>query len=211
MIPNLDTWTIVLVGGWNPKIFRPEWVGKEVFDRKNIALEVPLSPGSSVLRYNSPEDSLVLIPSDDRLVIGIRKAEEPVLNKAAAIAKKVLDLLPYTPIGAIGVNFGFVEPSPPHSLISLFSLSDLDNLSSIACEVKQTKISRSVLFSDTPMNITLALVEGQVDIHLNFHHDLTTAARASEFLDGKVVEYLRLGAKLLKEAYGCKMEDAHAE
>jgi hypothetical protein len=109
MIPNLDTWTIVLVGGWNPKIFRPEWVGKEVFDRKNIALEVPLSPGSSVLRYNSPEDSLVLIPSDDRLVIGIRKAEEPVLNKAAAIAKKVLDLLPYTPIGAIGVNFGFVE------------------------------------------------------------------------------------------------------
>lgn len=31
MKPKLETWTIVVAGGWNVRIFSPEWVGKQLF------------------------------------------------------------------------------------------------------------------------------------------------------------------------------------
>lgn len=211
MVPKLDTWTIVIIGGWNPKIFRPDWVGKELFDRKTIAVEVSLAPGTSIVRFSSPEDGLLLIPSEDRLIVGIRKGDDEVVAKAEGLARKALELLPHTPVGAVGVNFGFVEPNPAPALTSLFSFADLDGLSKTGCEVKRSSITRNLVLQGTTLNVTHTLVEGQVEIHLNFHRDSATATQAVEHLTEKAVAFLQLGTKFLKDVYGCEMENANEE
>ncbi len=211
MVPKLDTWTIVVVGGWNPKIFRPDWVGKQLFDRKTIVVEVPLAPGMSVVRFNSQEDGVLLIPSDDRLVVGIRKADEDVVARAEGLARKALELLPHTPVGAVGVNFGFVETNPTAALTSLFTFSDLDGLSRAYGEVKKSSITRSLILDGTTLNVTHSLIEGQVEIHLNFHRESATSIDAVEALTGKAATFLRMGTKFLKDVYGCEMEGDYGE
>ena len=45
MKPVFNTWTVVVVGRWNVSIFNPDWLGKNLFDNKELLVDFPMEPG----------------------------------------------------------------------------------------------------------------------------------------------------------------------
>ncbi len=119
-IPN-DTSTVVLVGNWNPYILTPEWVGKHIFEEKKIVAEFLVGPA---LFFRFRAHGAKIITSQDRVTIMADRTTEESLREIGGLATKLLTKLPYTPIGAVGVNHAFVERSAGEDLLSLFDFPD---------------------------------------------------------------------------------------
>jgi len=198
-----EKWTIVIIGLWDPRIFSPGWVGKELFDGKEVGLEVPIVP-TFPYRFNA--ESLVLIPQNDRVIIGIKDIKEDNLNKAESLAKKILDSFPQLPISSFGINFGFVE-NAPEGLVPLFNLSDIQKLSDNNYKIGSTEIKRKLKFEQVDLNMTHSFDEGIVRMHLNFHHNSNSTKSASDLLNNLVIKYRDLAQDLLRKVYGLTLEE----
>lgn len=206
MKPKLENWTIVLAGAWNVRVFSPEWVGRRLLDGRPMSIEVPIGPAPLHFRYTA--DGLNLLPSSDRLIIGVHKADLVSLQKAEATAKKALELLPHTPISALGINLGFDDQEPNEHLRALFRMPDLDPLSGFGCKVKRTAIERSLEVEGTILNVTHLLdAEGRAEVLFNFHHDATTAEIAGNLLDDRAEKCLKLARDFMSKVYECSLED----
>jgi hypothetical protein len=206
MKPILTNWTIVLVGNWNSRIFTPNWVGQQLFEGGKIQLEVPIQ-AMSFLRYNTKD--LLLIPQDDRLIIGVKTTKDEIFQGAENIARKVLGLLPHTPIRSFGINFGFLEEDPSSELLSLFKLYDNDKLSDGGFDLVETEIKRTLPLEMGVLNLTFTFgkEKGDVKIHLNFHHKTETASIAQEKLDNRSIWCRNFALGFLHDIYQLTMEE----
>jgi hypothetical protein len=206
MKPKLDTWTIVIVGAWNVHVFSPEWVGKQLLDGKPMTIEVPVGPSGVKVRYSA--EGLNLVPSGDRLIVGVQKADEHLIERAETAARNVLRLLPHTPVTAFGVNFGFHHAEPSDQLLGLFKLNDLDALSAFGCTIKRSNVVRSLEIAGAVVNGTHSLdSDGHAETDLNFHHDVPSADFAEKQLEGRARKCLDLARKLLTSVYNCNLEE----
>ncbi len=206
MKPKLDAWTIVVAGAWNVRVFSPEWVGKKLFDGKSMTIEVPVGPSIATVRYTV--EGISLLPVEDRLIMGILGPDLPSCQRAEGATRRVLGLLPHTPVTALGVNFGFEDPEPGDPIRSLFMLNDLDPLSNFGCKIKRSSIVRTLETDEGSVNVTHALDgDGRADIHFNFHHDVVSADEAERLLEGRTVRALMLAQKFMTKVYDCTLEE----
>ena len=206
MKPKLDAWTIVITGAWNVRVFSAEWVGKQLFDSKPMTIEVPVGPSMGPVRYTG--EGLTLIPADDRLIFGVQASSIASLQKAEALARKALGLLPHTPITAFGVNLAFEDAAPGRLFRQLFVLNDLDQLSAFGAKIIRTNVVRTLEIGGRTVNVTHALAEdGRGEVHLNFHQDAPSAAAAAALLEGRALGSLEVSRKLMTDVYECTLED----
>lgn len=212
MEANLDKWTIVVVGQWNPRIFAPPWVAKNLFpsaDLGDVQMEVLLLPVDYHARLSV--GSVVLIPTNEKVIVGVRSAADEALAAAEDVALRVLDLLPHTPVTGVGVNFGYVEDDPSPRLLGLLGLPDLGELSNYGAQISRTEITRRLQIDTHALNLTLALEDGRVELGLNFHHDTPDTVSAANALRGQVRKLRMLGYNVLQEVYGLTAEEAQAD
>lgn len=202
-----ETWTIVVAGGWNVRVFSPDWVGKNLTDERPINIEVPLAPPVNVVRFIV--GGIAIIPAEDRLIIGISEPTIALMEKAEAVAHKAVKLLPHTPIGAVGINFGFEESAPNEKLLNLFRVADLGDLSAFGCDIKQTTIARSLSVQDSVLNVnhTASSADGRVEVHLNFHHEAPSAGAAMELLQGRARKCFELSKNFFERVYDCTLDE----
>lgn len=195
----------MIVGDWNIRILTPQWVAYNLFEGQEIQVEALLRPGVQRLRYNI--DNIVILPGDDRLIIGARATDDEVLQRAEQTARKVLEILPHTPIRACGVNFGFVEEVPGATLISLFELSDLGRLSDFECRALGTEIIRNLKIEEGTLKLKHSFSDGKVSINLNFHYEATSPEEARAQLDGRALSCRELAYRLLSEVYELVLDE----
>ncbi len=126
MRPNADTWTVVLVGQWNPSVFNPEWVARHFNDNRPVEAQLAAGPGMlGIAGWRVVVGDLLMVPSRDRLTLGTRVTTDDALRRVETTARRVLDLLPHTPLVAVGINFGFVETTPGEETRALATAPDL--------------------------------------------------------------------------------------
>src|SRR5437867_2471575 len=106
----LEHWTIVVAGAWNANIFTPAWVSANVFNGQNINLEMQIGPGGPAIKYHFGR--MTLIVKSDMIIAGAREPTTEAMDEMSGALRKILELLPYTPVTALGVNFGFREAGP---------------------------------------------------------------------------------------------------
>jgi hypothetical protein len=203
MKPDIEKWTIVIVGQWDTRFFTPGWVGKELFDNKEINIEVPLNFMLPV-RFNL--EGLVLIPQNDRVIIGIKDSKDEILIKAENLSRKILDSLYYIPVNSLGVNFGFIEEDPS-DLVKLFNLYDTGDLSENSYQVKSTEIKRALQHEVGILNMTHIFSEGVLKMHFNFNYGIDSAKSASDLLDGRVIKCRNFTKDLLSTVYNLGQEE----
>jgi len=155
-------------------------------------------------RFNA--EGLVLIPQNDRVIIGLKDIKEDNLNKAESLAKKILDSFPQLPISSFGINFGFVEDAP-EDIAPLFNLSDIQKLSDNNYKIRSTEIKRKLEYGQGDLNITHSFDEGIVRMHLNFHHPCDSTKSASDLLNNLVRKCRDLAQDLLNKVYGLTLEE----
>ena len=137
---NINECSIVLVGAWNVALFRQEWLSHNIFDGQDLSGKISLQPSGPVIRHSFENISITVHP--DRLILSYKELNKDAFAVAEQTITKTLKTLKHTPIGAIGINFGFVEEGLPTSLTSLFDLKDNADIAKNKGDVEITEIKR---------------------------------------------------------------------
>lgn len=204
MKPVLENWTIVILGKWNVSIFNPQWLTENIFKQKQLLIDFPMVPR---LPPRITGDKVLLIPGEDRLIIGPTELEKSVLERMEEVAIKLLETLPHTPITKVGINFGYkVEPvseelhqrfaNPDASAFADTELKTLSKSFKWSCESKKQII-----------NMNFDLTGNELLIKFNFHSDSLGAEKAKDAIKGKVLAHKEEAESILDRIYKLKMEE----
>jgi hypothetical protein len=204
MIPKQAGWTIVVLGHWNRMIFAPDWMGRELFDVKEVEMLVPLSPRApTVFRKRD----VAIQVSEELLVLVAQEATLAAMKEAERLVCLVLDKLPHTPVLAVGVNFRFAEKSPPQQLVRLFEFADEPDIFTQGWTIGAKKVVRTLTKDERTLNLTFTYEPAETQIDANFHRDVTSASAAAEAIRGKTEGLHGMLVSLLTSAYNVVLEE----
>lgn len=189
MRPKKDSFSIVLLGAWNPSIFSQEWIKEYIAepDTENFTIAFPLDDPTAPRKISF--EGVNVFPGRKQLLL---QPEDPCVDgmkKCASVLVKILELLVHTPVTLCGINFSFEEDDDLEKLFSILSLSDRDDIpqSEYICEV--TSIVRRFLLSDeNVLNLTLSDERGSGQIGFNFHYEFGDIQRYRELFESDRVE-----------------------
>jgi hypothetical protein len=205
MKPVPDSWTIVILGRWNIAILNPKWLAANIFKEKKLAVEFPIEPG---LPLRIIGDKVMLIPREDRLIIGLTEVTNDILKRMESVAIQLLEKLPHTPIIKVGINFGYVIDKAPDQLREHFPHPD----SSVFAHQKLKPVSRSYRWSyddnGQTINMFFELKDEELIIRFNFDSSSPSTERAIESIKGRVIDHKRKTEEILKETYNLTMEES---
>ena len=203
MKPKPDAWSTVIVGYWNRMIFTPEWVGTNIFQAEELEKLIPLVPVAPVI-YQDEDVSLTVEPI--RLVFRARHSTPACVGKVERMAVSVLEILPQTPVSAVGVNFGFTDGAPDDRLLDIFNFKDNAEIGSQGWDVQTRTITRLMRRDGRILNLTLNHTAGSVEIDTNFHCDVASANEAADTLKGKSAGLMDECLQFIDQVYGLKFQ-----
>ena len=201
MTPQVDSWTIVLPGSWNPAIFQPRWIIGHLTQTQEVGVEVAFGETLGPARFRF--DGIHLRADAGRLILGVDVPSDASLAKIEGIAIRTLKDLPHTPIRGAGINFGFLEEDPSPELVELFQFTDTNRLADAAFIARASSLKRNLHFDDNrQLNLTLELrSDGALIVAVNFHGEISTSEEAIPYLEDHVVELKNRTLVLLEDAY----------
>lgn len=202
-----DKWNITILGPWNTAIFAPKWVGEHVFGSAEIEIQVEfsLTPGMPT-RYRA--NDVFFLPQPGRIQLApAAPSEAGAMVRAEEAACLLLDTLPHTPVSAIGVNFGFIEPTPEGKLTSLFSAQDITALSGAGLVIAERELRRKIDSHSGAINLRLVESTDTVTCLVNHHFDTSGAAEAVTAIKGKVEEMRTTTLSILEQIYGLELDE----
>lgn len=201
----LENWNVVASGAWNVRLFTPEWLSNNVFNTKNLNIEMGIGAGIQAFRFVS-EDAIFL-PADNQIICGVRKADKTSLIKAEGYVSKVLELLSHTPVLGVGINLAFVEEDPASELVNLFNVADVKKLSEASYEISEAEIKRVLKMEGSKgvINARLAYADGKITADLNYHFPVLNATEAKASLTGAAEKAHDQTVKFLSDIYDLQL------
>ncbi|MCA9242887.1 MAG: hypothetical protein KDA32_02940 [Phycisphaerales bacterium] len=156
---------VVLIGAFNASIVQPPWLiaNKVVDPVDECTAKIELNNRAET-QWRFSLDELDWRVSGDRIVIGSGRLRSP-----APYYEKLLELLPHTPLRAVGINFKLRQdmkdwtapiPSLPNQEAMRSHLGDII-ITSTATRSRQT--------NKTQVSLTLEATEEEVTLDANFH------------------------------------------
>lgn len=191
--------TVVIVGKWNPYILVPPWLGEHVFELDTLRVELRWSGSEQTPRIAGGDAEIV--PSSTHVMVTALKTTHGSLRRIEALAQRLMDKLPHTPVLAVGVNHAFVEDSAPEGVLSLFRFADDELLGSLYPVVRH-EVTRRLRVGASELNFQCSKDVGSEEVRFdfNFHYALTEGVTARSILrDGIVVEHFEQSISLLKK------------
>jgi hypothetical protein len=173
-----------MVGYWNRMIFSPDWIARMLFDGAKVAIEVPLANPQGPPRFTVGDVRLLV--TAQRVMVLPTKEDEDTLRRVEATAIKILELLPHTPVTAVGINFQFVESEPSADLAELFRFRDTQGIAGIGFETASWGVARRLTKADFVLNFASVLEDNHVTFDFNFHSEVTGAQAAATYLRDRV-------------------------
>ena len=159
------TASIVSVGSWNPRIFTPDWVSSNVFsmpegDTMNIAIN------EKQMNLNYTWKGIQLLMTDRGIEIRTAEKSMDVLFKMEQIYRHLSEVLPYTPISAVGYNLNLT-----------FSKEDFEN-TKVAGIINPQKVdiystnsqTFSALKDGAIRSFDVRTSDNAAEIRCNFHY-----------------------------------------
>lgn len=204
MIPLKEKCNIIIAGAWNRRLFSPEWVGRWIFDGKPIDVEIPLMLGGP---FKFIHDGLELYPDSDRLIIIPKNLEDSSLSAAEKVSIKILDLLPHTPIAALGLNFAFLEESL-NDRLKIFSLLDDPLLAGNSLEIIETQIRRLLKFESKICNLSIVRKPESIIIDFNFHFEGSEVIGTKGQVVNNFIPFKQKALEICKIVYDIQLEGA---
>jgi hypothetical protein len=205
--PILPEWTVVVVGQWNPAIFSPDWVARELLHVTVIETQLAAGPQITGVRYQSA--TLVVIPQPNQLILGARNDADATLVEMETATQTALRLLSHTPIQGVGVNFGFIETDPTADLIQTFDIRDSGALAENQLPARRTVITREIEWESAILNLKMSFAEGQVAFHFNYTYATTSAEEGANLLTGKVIECRNKSNVILSTIFELEAEEVN--
>jgi len=208
MKPIKGSYNIVIAGAWNPSIFNPLWLNKNLLkDGQEAEIAFPIHDISLPVQISIPD--VKIYPATKLLEVKPDTESSPSLENAISVTKSIASLLQHTPVHGIGFNFAFVDEDDFASIPSKFDLQDNAAIKADIFKLRQTTIKRSYeLDSKQSLNIAILYDKNSVQIKFNYHYDISDMSEVTTVLDEKTAsERLSQAIDFLKTVYDVDIED----
>ncbi|MGN7105152.1 hypothetical protein ACTHR6_26295 [Ralstonia holmesii] len=178
-----QAFNLIAIGAWNPAIFSPQWTKSHLVadPAQEVVMAIPMAfPGGGGAPPRLTLGNVNLYPSAATLILDCVQFDDESLRAVGQTFGTVCDLLPHTPITAIGANFrytGKIADEP--QLAELFLFSDSRRIDADKYRSTGALIRRSYRLEDGGiLNLVEESVGTDVRVEFNFHFDVTSAAEA---------------------------------
>lgn len=200
-------WNVVVVGAWNIAILNPEWLGKFLFKDSKVQVQIPLGGQViSLMRVTSAGVRVTVAP--DRVIFSPVTIDDGSLKKVEQCAVDLLNQLPHTPLGGIGINFEFAETDLPEALIEHFSDPDLEKIARLGFVSEGLSQTRHLMFDEgQSVNLKTKLTGSRLTLDFNFHRDVKTVDDAKQAVGGRILSYRDRALRLLTDLFGLEIEE----
>lgn len=195
--------SIVLVGRWNPFIFNPEWIRTHLCEEQcEVVVAIPVDNPDAPKQISF--SGIKLFPSANKLDVRPEITNVEELARCSEITNKVIQLLPHTPISAVGINFAFLEKNEPELVTNKVVFHDAASIDADEYQLQETLIRRTYEFNDNKkLNLLLSFDGGAGKINFNFHHDIENAPMGQSVLQGANIQNLYSKAlEFTEKVYG---------
>lgn len=192
---------IVMTGIFNPAIFNPPWMAGHLFGMPagqtlNIVVADGLGPGGAAAFINGVGVSV----GPNRLELFAANGEDATVDGVEATALKIVDILPHTPWGALGINFGFHDSEPPDQIEPLFVTKEkLEEKFTVNERTMTTQLASE---DGSVVNIERTLNDEGFFVAINHHFADLNPANATALLEGKLKPERNRVIQLCKDLYG---------
>lgn len=206
---SADAFNVIIIGAWNPAIFTPEWAKEHLTDDKQreVVLAIPMPLTNLPPRLTV--DDINMYPSDSALVIDCAQYSDSALDTCSKKIQRVAELLPHTPVNAVGVNFRFWgELEDSAALAELFTFCDAAKIDSSQYKLTGAAIKRSfAITSNTVINLSLDSSSNNLRVEFNFHTDVRRLSEVAEkTLAGQIRENRDKALGFLHAVYGVDID-----
>lgn len=201
-----NSYSIVLVGKWNPAILAPNWIVANLFEN-NPSVQIEFS-----LTFDIPSrykvGNITISPAVDRIIFLSNDNSDESLKLMESAAIKLCDILNHTPLVAVGINFGYIEKVNKEKLLPLMEFSDTDEITNDGWNISNQSITRYLSKNGYLTNLTIS-IDGNSDFNFdfNFQYQTLNANQVSEHLSGKVVDYKNQAISLLNTLYNIQIQE----
>lgn len=189
-----------MTGAFNPMIFNPPWMAGHLFDipsgeTVNIVIVEGLGTGGVITFLNSVGISV----GAARLELFAANRDQSTLTAVETVAMKIVEVLPHTPFGALGTNFGFFDEEPPDQIEPLFATGEkLEELYPVTERTVRTKLAFE---GDSVLTIERTLSDEGFFIAINHHFPDLNPGNSNVLLTGRVQEDCNQAIELCKTLY----------
>jgi hypothetical protein len=194
---------LVITGAWNPAVFTPQWVAKNLFDipegrevTVNIAQNVDPNGNVSAATYFG---DIGMSVGNRRLDLFSNSFEDTGKRALERLCLKIIDLLPHTPIDGFGVNFIFRTTDPWSGLVDkLKTKDDIESEYEIDRQIFISVIKRE----KATLNFRREVAGAEIRLDLNFHHIVTNDNTVASLLPNCLDVLFDEGKGIIEELYG---------
>lgn len=207
MKPLFNRWTIVVAGNWNPAIFSPNFIGKKLLNIEKIGGEYNVSANQVGIVFHA--ESLLLIPSNDKLIVGIKNGQKETLEMAEKAMIDTLTLLEHTPVAALGINLAFEETDDLSDIKKLFAFEDHSKIlmELTGCKIAGSEIKRTYQLDKYSLNLRVENNDNNIKIHFNYHHQSNSPKDMANALKNSFWRYRNEAVEFSKNVYGFEYEE----
>jgi hypothetical protein len=207
VILDLRKSALVIAGSFNPAIFHPSWMARNLFgfpegEDVDVTAVMDVEEGPPPRHYIQKVGVLV---QQQRLAIYPDEMSEEVVGRAETAFAAVAETLPHTPAAAFGINFRFDQLAITADLVD--SLMPRDGLEALG-QISSTEVASSIAINTRDqLNITRRLSGESIEVGFNFHFPITGM---QEVVDGRrpnIAEAFEQAKQILGERYGQELDD----
>lgn len=157
--------SIVSLGSWNSRIFTPDWVSNNIFAMpEGESMNISLDENQLSLSYEWK--SIHFIMSDDRVVFKTNENSASTLKLMEECYKRLIDLLCYTPISAVGFNLNLILNNDEFLSTKINALIKTQNVG----EYVNTSFTFNNFKDKFQRNIVVKINKNGGEIRANFHY-----------------------------------------
>ncbi len=175
---KINSANFIVLGNWNKKNFTPDWVKNNLFDNPNdIDFEGIVNFEDFDLGYSC--NDLIIMPRENSLEISLKQFSVENITAATKLLIKIFNLLPHTPLKAIGFNLKFFAKNNEDN--ELINLSNKLFSSSLTLPLTQIKFTEN---KDTYLlNIIIDNFNEDLIINYNFHYNQILNLTENSFVE----------------------------
>lgn len=201
---SADAFNLIVVGAWNPAIFSPEWAKEHLAQdaTHDVILAIPMAFTNRPPRLTV--EGINLYPSELALMVDCVEYNDAAIDACASKFQKVAELLPHTPVNAVGLNFRFWgELDDSEVLADIFTFCDAGMIDSAQFGLSGALIKRAFKLADsTILNLSLDTSFGNLRVEFNFHTDIRRISEAAAKTTAEQIRMARDKAlKFLHDVY----------
>ncbi len=206
---NLTHPSFVIVGAWNPAIFTPPWVARNILGMPE-GTQVKVAQISEVIDYQERptvtyigDFGYLVFPNKVNFYLNTDDFENSLEDFEKKIIK-VLETLSHTPVSAFGVNFNFIIDEETDELNESFESSDKIRTQRKILNEQSTLTLDSG--DDVVLNFKKSTEEDKIIIDFNYHHSNFEMNKTSD-IKGCIGKLYKESKEILKTCYNLQVDN----